>query len=326
MVGRKRLYELGLAGQLFGALLCGFSADLGQLVGFRVVQAIGAAMVTANSIALVLELYPPSRRGFLVGIWEAGIGVGLGVGPVLGGLLLAAFDWPSIFFTQALASAMLLALCLRYLPEPPRPNRPHQSFDFAGAALFATALAPLMFALTKGPELGWVSGPIVLSFVVSVTSMFLFVAVERRIRHPMMDLSLFQRRGFSAGNLAKVFGYFGFGATQFLLPFYLVQVLELPATQMGFVLTGLPVGMVVGSAVSGPLSDRIGTRWLGAGGLLLVALSALVQTQVTTEAGVLPVLVGSRDSRPAASGRLSPRMTAPFCQLRRATSSASRTA
>ena len=290
--GRTALYACGIAVTVIGSILCGLSSTIELLLGSRVLQGVGGAMVVANSVAYLLEVYPRDRRGFVVGAWEACIATGLGIGPVVGGVLLGAFGWQSIFFASAAFGALLLALIPRFMRELPR-ARARQSFDFIGALSFAAALAPLMFALSKGHDIGWTSLPIIVCLAIGGLALLAFIGTERRVADPMVDLTLFRSRGFSAGNLAKVCAYFGFAGNAFLLPFYWDRVLHLAPATLGLVLTASPVGMLIGSAVFGPLSDRIGTRILAPAGLLLVAGAAAIQTQVVAEMGYQPVLAAA---------------------------------
>ena len=284
MRGRKRLYALGIVLFLAGSLLCGLSRGVVELIAWRVLQGIGGALISANSVAYLVEVYPPQRRGFVVGAWEAGIAVGMGIGPVVGGLLLARFGWPSIFLANVPLGLVMLAMVPRFMIEPAR-SRPRQTFDVAGAALFGVGIAALLYALTESYRLGWTSLPVAGNLVLAAVCGALFVRVERRIAQPMVDLGMFANPTFTAGNLAKVCGYFPFAANGFLLPFYLERGLGLSPATVGAFLTPLPIGMLVSSLVSGPLSDRVGTRLLAPAGLAIQTLACLLLAFASPERG-----------------------------------------
>ena len=290
MRGRKGLYTLGVVLFMAGAALCGISRSVGALIGWRVVQGAGGALVSANSVAYLVEIYPPNRRGFVVGAWEACIAIGQGVGPVVGGLLLSAFGWPAIFYANLPLGLAMLAMIPRFMVEPPR-DRPHQTFDFLGAGLFGVGIAALLYALTESYALGWGSPPVAGSLVAAAVCAVLFVLTERRVRQPMVDLGMFRSPTFSAGNLAKVFGYFPFAANGFLLPFYLERGLGLTPATVGASLTPLPAGMLASSLIAGPLSDRVGTRLLAPAGLAMQAVACFLLTQASPAQGAWPALL-----------------------------------
>ncbi len=290
MRGRKGLYTLGVVLFVGGSALGGISRSVAALIAWRVVQGTGGALVSANSVAYLVEIYPPNRRGLVVGTWEACIAIGQGVGPVIGGLLLSWFGWRAIFFANLPLGLAMLAMIPRFMIEPRR-ARPHQTFDFLGAALFGTGSAALLYALTESYALGWDSPPVAGSLIVATACTILFVLVEQRVQQPMVDLRLFRSSTFSAGNAAKVFGYFPFAANGFLLPFYLERGLGLAPAATGALLTPLPAGMLLSSLIAGPLSDRVGTRLLAPAGLAMQALACLLLTQVTPEQGAAPALL-----------------------------------
>lgn len=286
MHGRKRPYALGLAVYMAGSVLCGLSGSILTLVAWRVVQGIGAALVSANSLAYLVEIYPPRRRGALVGWWEAAIAVGQAAGPVLGGLLLAAFGWPSIFFVNLPVGLAMLALVPRFLVEPPgKAHAASRRFDLVGAGLFAGGLGLLLYGLIEAAQLGWNSPLVVVPIVIGLACGALFVWVEARTDEPMVDLNLFRSLGFSAGNAAKICAYLSFSANGFLLPFYLYRGLGWTPARVGLSLTIFPVGMLVSSLVFGPLSDRIGTRLLACAGVALLVVAAVDLTIISPAFG-----------------------------------------
>jgi EmrB/QacA subfamily drug resistance transporter len=288
--GRKQLYGLGIIIFLTGSIASGLSRDVAPLIAARVVQGIGHALVSANSVAYLVEVYPANRRGFVVGVWEACIAIGFGAGPVIGGLLLSAFGWPAIFFANIPIGLAMLLMLPRFMVEPPR-ERAKQTFDFAGAGLFGAGITALLYALTESYRLGWDSPPVAGGLALAAACAVLFVAVERRVPHPMIDLRMFASPTFSAGNVAKICGYFPFAANNFLLPFYLTRGLGLSPAMAGAFLTPLPIGMLAASLLAGPLSDRVGTRLLAPLGLAMQALACLLLAFASPEHGLLPAVV-----------------------------------
>ena len=288
MHGRKRPYALGIAIYAVGSVFCGLSTSVWMLVFFRVVQSIGAALISANSLAYLVEIYPRDRRGALVGWWEAAIAIGIGAGPVIGGLLLGVFDWPSLFYVNVPFAIVMLAMIPRFMVETHRPGSgPLPRFDFAGAGLFAVGLTALLYGLIEAAQHGWTSPVVLPSLAFGVVCAVAFVWVENRVAAPMINLSLFHDAGFSAGNLAKVFAYLTFSANGILLPFYLYRSLNMAPSEVGLALTLFPIGMLVSSLVIGPLSDRIGTRILAPLGVLLQLVAAIMLAAIQPEQGFI---------------------------------------
>src|SRR5438105_1218068 len=290
MHGRRNFYCLGIAVFLLGSILCSTSGSIGQLIAYRVVQGIGSALVNANSMVYLVEIYPANRRGFVVGLWEASIGVGIAVGPILGGGLLSAFGWRSVFFVSIPIAVTILALVPRFMFEPAR-VRHKQQFDFVGSGLFTLGVASLMFAITEGHDFGWTSPLIGACFACFVLCAAGFIYTEGRAAQPMINLAMFGNWTFSSGNIAKLFAYLPFSAHTFLLPFYLEQAVGFTPATVGVSLTPLPVGMIATSLVAGPLSDRIGTRKLAPAGCAIQVVAAVMLTQVRPDAGIGLVLL-----------------------------------
>jgi EmrB/QacA subfamily drug resistance transporter len=290
--GRRNLYAIGIVIFGIGSAFCALSPSFAVLIVARIVQGLGGALMAANSVAYLIDIYSPARRGFVVGLWEAGIATGSGIGPVIGGAVIEAAGWQGSFaMIVPMAIAMLVAVPFT-MKEPSRaPAIP--KFDFAGAVSFGVGVAAFLFALTQASVAGWGSPVVLGSLALATVCGVLFVRVENQIDSPMIDLRMFRSRTFTAGNLAKVAGYLPFAAHGFLLPFYLKEVLALPPTGIGSILVALPAGMFAASLISGPLSDRIGTRVLAPAGLALQAVGCVVLAIANADQGVWAPVVGT---------------------------------
>ena len=290
--GRRNLYALGIVIFGVGSAFCALSPTFAVLVVARIVQGLGGTLMAANSVAYLIDIYAPSRRGFVVGLWEAGIATGSGIGPLIGGAVIEAAGWQGSFAMIVPMGIAIVVAVPFAMKEPPRePGTPR--FDLVGAVLFGVGVAAFLYSLTQASVAGWTS-PIVLgSQAVAAACVVLFVRVENQVESPMIDLRMFRSRTFTAGNLAKVAGYLPFAAHGFLLPFFLKEVLGLPPTGVGSILVALPAGMFAASLVSGPLSDRIGTRVLAPAGLALQAAGCVVLAVATPDQGVWAPVVGT---------------------------------
>jgi EmrB/QacA subfamily drug resistance transporter len=196
--------------------------------------------------------------------------LGLMVGPALGGWLAKAFGWRWIFYINVPIGAIALALGA-FAIQDDRPEGAGEPFDFRGALLFTAGLVALLIALNQGHSWGWVSAPTLLLFAVAAILLAVFVVVERRRSAPMLDLSLFRSRVFSAATVSALLNYVCVYSIIFLLPFLLIQGRGLDTQQAGLVLTAQPLVMAIVAPISGTLSDRIGSRLLSTLGMLILA-------------------------------------------------------
>jgi len=267
LVGRKRVYLLGLVVYLGGAVAASLAPHLLWLVGSRVLCGVGAAMLVANSLAIIGTHFPAQRRGLAIGAVETAVAVGLALGPVIGGMLAERLGWRALFLGSWPAGLLGLLVGFVVLQEPPRAG-PRVRFDLPGAALFAMGVAALLLGLTLGATAGWRAPQVLAAFAVAAVLLPAFVAVERRVAQPMIALALFRHPVFAAANAAKVCCYAAFMSAMFLVPFYLERALGLLPSQVGAALAPIPLALSVSALAMGALSDRVGPRPLCVAGLL----------------------------------------------------------
>jgi len=271
MVGRQRVYGLGLLVFTGASALCGLSGSVRQLILFRVAQAVGAAMMFANSGAIITAVFPSTERGRALGLTGSVVSVGLTVGPSLGGLLLALAGWRSIFYLNLpIGLVGLLAMYFLLHPEDPAAERPR--FDFAGATLLGIGLLACTLALARGGDLGWRSPWIGGGFTGAGLALLAFVWQERRAAQPMIDLNLFRNRLFTAANIAGFLNFVAGFTNVLLMPFYLQQLKGFSPAHAGLIMTAVPLTTLFLAPVSGWLSDRFGSVVFSSTGLALNAL------------------------------------------------------
>jgi EmrB/QacA subfamily drug resistance transporter len=289
MFGRVRLYNLGFVVFTLGSVLCGLAQSDSMLIGARLVQGAGGAMLAANAMAILTEVFPPSQRGQAMGINAITWGAGSVLGPVLGGLILAAGSWRWIFLVN-LPIGLVGISAAYFLLHDIAPNPRGERFDLVGAALGSAALLLLLLGLTSGIGAGWTSPPILAMFAVAVVALVGFVYWERRTPYPMLDLGLFDNRRYAFSVAAATLQSLAVFAVNFLLIFYLQGVREYtPLTAALLILPMSLVGAVVGP-LSGWWADRVGgtlpaTLGLVAQGLSLLWLATL--TPATPYAGLV---------------------------------------
>ena len=284
----KRVYLVGFAVFTLASVCCGASPNETTLIGFRAIQAVGAAMIMAMGPAIVARTFPASERGRALGLNGISVSIGLSLGPALGGILTQVATWRAIFLINAPIGLLAIVWAARVLPaETPGKG---QSFDARGAVLSGVALFALLLALIDGQQWGWTSPAIVGLVVGFVVLGGAFVAVERRSIQPMIDLALFRIRPFTAGLASVVVAFAGLFTATFLLPFLLQQDRGFSPIEAGLLLTPVPISMALVAPLSGAASDRFGPRVLASTGMAIMVLGLLSLTQLPLDFA-LPDLV-----------------------------------
>ncbi len=274
LLGRRLVFAVGLVCFTIASLLCAIAPDATTLVLARGAQGIGGAAMFATSLALLAQEFHGPERGTAFGLWGATTGAAVAVGPLIGGALTDALGWPSIFYLNLPIGLGTLAITLRMLPESR--DMDAGGIDWLGLTTFSAALFLLVFGLIESNEHGWGSTLIAGTLCASALLLVAFVVIERRVRHPMFDLSLFRKPTFGGASIAA----FALSASMFAMFLYLVLYLQ---TILGYgpLDTGLrflPVTALsfVAAAVAGKLTARLPARGLLGGGLLLVAAGLLL--------------------------------------------------
>lgn len=290
MIGRKLLYTYGFVIFIVGSALCGLAPSLAILVGFRVVQGVGAAMLQANSVAIITGAVPRDRLGRAIGIQGAAQAAGLALGPAAGGLLLSLGGWRLVFFVNVPAGLVGCVLGWFLLPRS-RHLAPRSRFDWAGLGLFLPAICALLLALSYGTDNGWTSAPVAAGFGLAVVLLGVFVRRERRATAPMVDLLLFRRVPFSAGIVSGLLSYLVLFGVLTVVPFYLEVARRASPASAGLQLLVVPLGLALAAPIAGRVADRIGARPLTVGGIAVTAVALAVSIPLRHQAGMfLPAL------------------------------------
>lgn len=280
VVGKKRIYTTGFSAFTAASVLCGLAPTVGFLIGFRVVQAVGATMILALGAAILTEAFPPSERGKALGLIGTAVSVGIITGPVVGGVLIASFDWRAIFFVNLPVGLVGTLMAIRLIPDTPPAGG--QRMDYPGAAILSATLLSLALALTLGQEAGY-SSPLILGLLaVAAVGAVTFVTYELRVPNPMVNLSLFRNPLLSVSVVTGFMVFTAVSAVFLLLPFYLGGVLGFPIRQVGLLLGAGPLVLGIVAPMSGAFSDRVGVRSLTLTGLLILTATFLAFRILTT--------------------------------------------
>jgi EmrB/QacA subfamily drug resistance transporter len=290
MFGRVRMYEAGFALFVLGSLLCAVSWNEAAIIGFRVLQGIGGAFVTANSGAVIAELYPPEKRGKAFGYNSVGWSIGAVLGIILGGLIVTYLSWRWIFWINVPIGVAALGLALRVLRE--RSERTSRHLDVVGMVTLGLGLFGVLWAMTRlaTDEL---TASVIGYLVGGVVMLGAFVLIELRQSEPMLDLSLFKIPTMAPSLLASLFQGLGNFATLFLVIMYLQGARALTPIHASLLL--IP-GYVIGSAIgpfAGRLSDRVGPVIPATVGLAAQVVALAVYAQLSVSSGLWLVVLGS---------------------------------
>jgi EmrB/QacA subfamily drug resistance transporter len=268
--GHKDVYVSGFLIFVVGSVICGVAPNELVLIAARAMQATGGAMLASNSPAIITRNFPMGQRGQALGLQGTMTYLGLTVGPSLGGWLTSQFGWRSVFYINVPVGALAILLSTQIIPRD-EPDVKQEQFDLRGAALFMVGLILFLLGLNQGNEWGWASFTLISCIALSLVLLAAFVVHELREPHPMLDLTLFQRRIFSAAVASAVANYICAYSVLFLMPFFLIQGRGLGPAQAGLLLTAQPLIMAISAPLSGTLSDRIGSRVLGTFGMIVFA-------------------------------------------------------
>ena len=288
-LGRKLALQSGIA--LFGlASLGALVADsAGQVIAIRALMGVGAALIMPATLSIIANVFPPEERGKAIGIWAALAAVGIGLGPLAGGLLIEWFDWSAVFLVNVPVALVAVLLGIRFVPESrdPQPG----AFDVAGAVLSTAGFTVLVYAIIEAPGTGWGSATILGLLAASAGLLAAFVWWEARAAHPMLDLGFFRSVRFSIGTLAVSVAFFALLGGIFALTQYLQFAHGYSAIEAGAIMTPLALGLVMGAGSSSRAVARLGTGPVVATGLTGVGL-LLASTLLWDPATSAIVLLG----------------------------------
>lgn len=270
MVGRKKLYVSGFAVFTLTSILCSISQTGLQLLVFRMIQAVGGALMVANSTAIVADAFPKRELGKALGINSMIICVASVAGPILGGFLIS-IGWRSIFYIN-IPIGIIGTLWAAFKLKETKVTFEKQKFDINGTVAFSAGMLALLTALTLGGFSGWFNIYVLTLFLVAIILLTLFVKIENTVEAPMLDLRLLKTRVLAFAFAANFLNGVARGAVTFLLIFYLQGVKGVDPMLAGILLSPFAIAMMIVSPFSGWLSDKYGVRILSSVGLLISAV------------------------------------------------------
>jgi EmrB/QacA subfamily drug resistance transporter len=280
--GRKRAFLTGLTIFTGASLLCALSPTTEILIAGRAVQGLGAAVMMPNTLAILTNTFTdPRERAQAIGIWAGVSGISLALGPALGGVMVDAWGWQSIFFINVPIGVIAFFIAWRLVPESRNPEG--RSLDIIGQILAVTGLGTLTYAFIEANSYGWGSATIVTLIVVGLAALTAFGIWETRVKSPMLQLHFFRNLTFLGSNLVGVSVSFGFFGMVFFLGLFLQNVQGYSPTEAGVRQLASTLAVMVSAIVSGRIVGRIGARLPVTVGMFLMGTCILAFTQVQAD-------------------------------------------
>ncbi|MGH2998980.1 MAG: MFS transporter [Gaiellaceae bacterium] len=293
LLGRRKMFVVGLVIFTLSSLACGLAGSASVLIAARVVQGIGAALMNPSTLSIITVTFPPKQRGTAIGIWAGVSALALAIGPLAGGLITQHINWNWIFFINVPIGALAIVAAFAFIEES-RDTSQEQRPDILGQVTSALGLFALSYALIEANTYGWTSARILGAFGLAAVSLVTFVLLERHQRLPMLDLSLFRNRGFAGANgVMLLVGLAMFGVF-FYVSLYLQQVLGYSPTQAGAAFLPFTLLIILIAPQAGRLSDRFGPRPFVSSGMVILAASLVAYSRVGVHASywdLLPAMV-----------------------------------
>jgi EmrB/QacA subfamily drug resistance transporter len=280
LLGRRKIFIVGLTVFTLSSLACGLSSSAPQLISARAVQGIGAALMMPATLSIISHTFHARERGMAIGIWAGVSAVALAIGPLLGGIITEHISWNWIFYVNVPIGVLAVIAAIVVVPES-KDTSHEQRLDLPGLLTSGIGLLALVYGLIEGHQYGWTSARILGLFALAVVALGSFVLLEMHQRLPMLDLSLFRNGTFAGANIVAIlvtlamFGIFVF------FPIYMQTIRGWSPIQAGAALLPWTVMIVIFAPIAGKLSDRVGSRWLMAGGMTVVAACCLLLSTVT---------------------------------------------
>ena len=290
--GRRLIFVIGIVVFTGASLACGLADSSEMLIGARVLQGAGAALMNPATLSIIAATFPPRERGTAIGIWAGTSAMALAIGPLVGGLITEHLDWSWIFFVNVPIGILGIAASYLFIDESR--DETHERLDIPGLATSGLGLFALTYALIEANTYGWTSTRIVSAFVLAAVLLAAFVVLEKRQRAPMLPLELFRNGTYTGANLVVLLVALAMFGVFFFVSLYMQNVLGYSAVQAGAAFLPMTVLIILVAPIAGKTSDRIGSRGLMTAGMLLLVAQLVWFSQLSADATfweLLPALL-----------------------------------
>jgi EmrB/QacA subfamily drug resistance transporter len=291
LLGRRRIFIVGLVIFTASSLACGLATSSDTLIAARIVQGSGAALMNPATLSIITAAFPPRQRGMAIGVWAGVSAMALAIGPLVGGLLTEHIHWSWIFFVNVPVGVLGIVVARLVIPES-RDRSAEQRLDLPGLLTSGVGLFALTYALIEANNYGWTSARILALFGLAAVGLALFVVLELRQRAPMLELSLFRSGTFAGANIAVLLVALAMFGVFFFVSLYMQNILRYSAVEAGATFLPMTLLIVLFAPVAGRFADRFGSRWLMAAGMTLVAVSLLLFARLDVDSTFWTILPG----------------------------------
>lgn len=275
--GKGRVFKFGIICFTIGSFFCGISKTLSTLIISRIIQGLGAAGTMATSQGIITNAFPSNERGKALGISGTFVALGTMIGPPLGGLIVS-FNWDYIFFINIPIGIIALFMANKNLTKYEEHTK--EKLDLKGAALFLIAVALMVIAITEGELIGYGDFKIILGFIISIVSFIAFIIMQKKVKSPLLDLTIFNNRLFSLSIFCAFISFTALSCSTIILPFYLQDVMNLTPSATGFFMMLYPIVLSMVAPFSGALSDKVGSELPAFLGLTLTCIGLLLMASL----------------------------------------------
>jgi EmrB/QacA subfamily drug resistance transporter len=293
LLGRRRIFVVGLVVFTSASLACGLAGSATVLIGARVIQGLGAAMMNPATLSIITVTFPPHQRGKAIGIWAGVSALALAIGPLVGGFLSERVNWNWIFFINIPVGILAVVAAYMFITES-RDTSHEQRPDFPGLITSTVGLFALTYGLIEANHYGWSSTRILVSFAIAALALGAFVLLELRQRLPMLDLSLFKNRVFAGANTVMLLVGLAMFGVFFFVSLYVQEILGYSPIQAGASFLPWTLLIVLLAPQTGRLNDRVGPRWLVTGGMVVLASALFIFSRLGVGAtfwDLLPAMI-----------------------------------
>lgn len=291
LIGKSKVFHRGFIIFSFGSLLCAFSNTIQFLITWRIIQSVGAAMIMSSNQGIIADIFGKNERGRALGISGTTVAVGTMIGPPIGGFLVQFFSWKSIFLINIPIGIFAFIAGIKILPKDNKNGRIGK-FDLKGSVLFIIFISTIFWALSSGEKLGWKNIYIIFSFMISAMCFILFCVIEKYVKNPIMDFTMFKDKLFNVSILCAFISFTAIFCNNMMYPFYLQYVMKISPGRSGIFMILFPICAGIIAPFSGCISDKIGGEIPTLLGLIFTVLGLVVLSFLNADSSYFQISIG----------------------------------